>query len=142
MDIVTFKDIVIGAAAVLAAALTIWNFFQSPSKKNEAELTKQSDALALLRHDVNVETRVIDDKIDAIAGRVSTIETTIHQMPDKDSQHRLELALEKVSGRLDTMNERLNPIDNLARRLQENLLENSSRTPAPAPRPPVRGSNR
>ena len=126
MDIVTFKDIVIGAAAVIAAALTIWNFFQSPSKKNELDLEKVRLAIELLRRDVAAETRIIDDKIDAIGSRVSLVENTIHSMPDKDSQHRLEIALEKVSGRLDTMNERLNPIDNLARRLQEALLDKAS----------------
>lgn len=134
MDIVVFKDIIIAAAAVLAAGLTIWNFFQSPSKKNESQIeTLRSDseaadkslrgAIDLLRREAAAECKVIDDKVDAIGGRVSTLETLLRSMPDQASQHRLELGLSELRGDFRALAERLAPIDNLSRRLQEILLD-------------------
>jgi hypothetical protein len=123
MDIVIVKDLVIGFAAVLVAALTIWNFFQSPSKKNEGEIGTLRSEITLLRGEVAVECKTIDDKVDAIGGRVSTLETMLRSMPDQASQHRLELGISELRGDFRTLAERLGPIDNLSRRLQEVLLD-------------------
>jgi len=116
---------ILTAAAVLGGGLSIWNFIQSPSKNNEQLIEKLGAKIDLLRKDISSEQTKIDDKVDALSTRVSTLETIIHQMPALADMHRLELALEKVSGRLDTLSERLNPIDHLSRRLQEMLVENA-----------------
>lgn len=122
MDIVTFKDIVIGIAAVLAAALAIWNFFQSPSKKNAGAIESLGDALAKLRADTATEINDVDDKVNAVSGRVSTLETVIKHMPDKDSMHRLELNLERVSGQMIALNDKLGSVEHLSRRLQNMMV--------------------
>lgn len=109
-----FTNWLVPISAGLAAALSIWNFVQSPSKKN-------ADEIGGLRKDL----KDVDDKADAIGGRVSTIETTMRDLPSKDGMHQLELGLERMNGELKTLNERLKPIDNLSRRLQEVLLERS-----------------
>lgn len=115
------------AAAAITGGLTIWNFFQSPSKKNAQDINELSSRLNgridTFRGEVAQNGREVDDKLEAVTGRVSKLETVVDQMPDKDSMHRLELGLERVAGQLNTMNERLNPIDNLSRRLQEVLLD-------------------
>lgn len=123
MDIVVFKDIIIAGAAVLAAGLTIWNFFQSPSKRNEGEISTLRASIDKLRSEVASECKTIDDKVDALGGRVSTLETIIRSMPDQASQHRLELGISELRGDFRALAERLGPIDNLSRRLQEVLLD-------------------
>ncbi|MBN9334700.1 DUF2730 family protein [Devosia sp.] len=114
-------------AAALTSGLTIWNFFQSPSKQNAQDIaalgSKLNARIDTFRGEVAQEGKVVDEKLDNVTGRVSKLETIVEQMPDKDSMHRLELGLERVAGQLNTMNERLNPIDNLSRRLQEVLLD-------------------
>jgi hypothetical protein len=123
----TILAVIASVAAAITSGLTIWNFFQSPSKKNATDIADLGTSLGgridVLRAEVAREGRVIDDKVDLVAGRVAKLETVVDQMPDKDSMHRLELGLERVAGQLNTMNERLNPIDNLSRRLQEVLLD-------------------
>ncbi|HEV7345757.1 MAG TPA: DUF2730 family protein [Devosia sp.] len=137
MDVVVVKDLVIGAAAIIAAGLTIWNFFQSPSKKNEGEIRSLRDEneskarslreeIAALRKESAAELKSVDDKVDAIGGRLGTLEVMVRHMPDKDSQHRLEVSLTELKGQMGNLVERLAPIDNLSRRLQEVLLEKAS----------------
>lgn len=123
MDVAVLKDVVIGAAAVLAAALAIWNFFQSPSKKNEGDIATLRSAIDQLRKETAEEIRTVDDKADSIGGRVSTLETMMRSMPDKDSQHKIELGIMELRGDFKMLSERLAPIDNLSRRLQEVLLD-------------------
>lgn len=103
-------------SAAISGLLTIWNFFQSPSKKNASDI-------ASVRTDLGAEIKAVDDKTDAVAGRVSTLETVLHQMPDKDSLHRLEISLERMTGEINTLNAKLLPVENLSRRLQEFMLE-------------------
>lgn len=117
MDLI--KDFLVPAGAGLAALLSIWNFFQSPSKKNADEITS-------LGSNLRSELKEVDDKVDSVGGRVSTLETIMRSMPDKDSMHRLEIGLEQMNGELKALNERLKPIDNLSRRLQDVLLERSN----------------
>jgi hypothetical protein len=59
--------------------------------------------------------------------RVQSLEGEIKHLPDRETAHRLELALTKISGRLDTLDERLNPIAATSGRLQEFLLEQAQK---------------
>ncbi|MBB3947232.1 hypothetical protein GGQ73_003198 [Rhizobium skierniewicense] len=55
--------------------------------------------------------------------RIQAIEGELRHLPDRESQHRLELALEKVNGRLDTLNETLKPIMATNERMNQLLVE-------------------
>jgi Tfp pilus assembly protein PilN len=113
MELITSWLTPLGAA--LAAALGIWNFIQSPSKRNEGSIVE-----------LRKELKAVDDKTDEVAGRVSKIETLMQSLPDKEGLHRLEISLTQISGQLETLSARIGPIDNLSRRLQEVLLERAN----------------
>lgn len=109
-------------AAALAGALSLWNFFQAPSKRNELEIQTLRAAIDLLRREVASECKSIDDKVDAIGGRVSTLEIVLRQMPDKDAQHRLELGLLELRGEFKVLHEQLRPVAAISERMQELML--------------------
>lgn len=113
-------------AAALAGALSIWNFIQSPSRKNESSINDLRRDLGSTREKLEETVRSVADEVDEVAGRVSTLETIMQSLPDKDSLHRLEVTLTSLSGQIETLNVRIGPIDNLSRRLQEVLLERAN----------------
>lgn len=55
--------------------------------------------------------------------RVQSVESEIKHLPDRDMAHRLEIAVEKMSGRLDTMAETLKPIRATTERMNELLMD-------------------
>lgn len=118
MEIGTFiTTVVTPVGTLLAVGLALWNFFQSPSRKN-------AEDIASFRKTVGEDIKLLDTAIDGVANRVIQLEALIGQVPTKDSIHDLAMGIERISGRLETMNARLDPIDHLGRRLQEVLLEN------------------
>jgi len=61
-----------------------------------------------------LESALIDIKT-AITG----LTTRVNSSPDRDTTHRIELAIAKIEGRMETMDERMKPIATIAVRLQE-----------------------
>jgi predicted nucleic acid-binding Zn-ribbon protein len=59
--------------------------------------------------------------------RVQTLEGEMKHLPDRATLHTLDVALTKISGRLDTLDERLKPIAATSGRLQEYLLEQAQK---------------
>ncbi|TWD54468.1 uncharacterized protein DUF2730 [Agrobacterium vitis] len=59
--------------------------------------------------------------------RVQAIEGEMKYLPDHEMFHRLELAVEKMSGRLDTMAETLKPIRATSERMNELLVEQAKK---------------
>ncbi len=59
--------------------------------------------------------------------RVQAIEGELKHLPDRDMAHRLELAVEKMSGRLDTMAETMKPIRAATERMNALLLEQAQK---------------
>lgn len=114
-------------SAALAAGLSIWNFVQSPSKKNEGEIQTLRQSVDLLRREVAAENNVIDDKVAVLSGRLQLLEGEIRHLPDRDAAHRLEMAVERLNGRIETLDERLKPVASIADRMQELLIEQSKR---------------
>lgn len=58
--------------------------------------------------------------------RIQTLEGDMKHLPDRATAHRLELAIEKLSGRVDTMSESLKPVAATSVRLQEFLLDQAA----------------
>lgn len=69
-----------------------------------------------------VETKLVEHD-----RRVQTVESEMKHLPDRDMAHRLELAVEKMSGRLDTMAETLKPIRATTERMNELLVEQAKK---------------
>lgn len=59
--------------------------------------------------------------------RIQAVENEMKHLPDRDMAHRLELAVEKMSGRLDTMAETLKPIRATTERMNELLVEQAKK---------------
>lgn len=110
------------ASAAITGLLTIWNFFQSPAKKNEADIAAMGASIGAkldrLSQDLEQRYTDIDDKVDAVAARVSTLETVIKHMPDKDNMHALELSMVRLSERMDAYSAKLESVEHLLRRVQ------------------------
>lgn len=69
----------------------------------------------------------IESKLVEHDRRVQAIEGELKHLPDRDMAHRLELAVEKMSGRLDTMAETLKPIRATTERMNELLVEQAKK---------------
>jgi methyl-accepting chemotaxis protein len=126
MDFIPGLDMLSLLGAGAAGALSIWNFIQSPSKRNEGSIDDLRKELKTFRDETASKIEAVDDKTDEVAGRVSKIETLMQSLPDKEGLHRLEISLTQISGQLETLSARIGPIDNLSRRLQEVLLERAN----------------
>ncbi len=113
-EIITYVSLALGVIALLGH-LKGW------MNSGEKELTK--DVAALKR-----ETEAHETKLIGLDRRVQSIESDMKHLPDRESQHRLELALEKVNGRLDTLNETLKPIKANGEAMNELLLERAKQT--------------
>lgn len=92
MDVVVLKDLVIGAAAVLAAGLAIWNFFQSPSKENAASIA-------------SIVTKLTDHD-----RRIQTVEGELRHLPDQEAVHELKVAIVELQGTVRALDVQLGAV--------------------------------
>ena len=97
------------ALAVIALLAHAKGYFSSGEKTLTARVEKTE--AKLIEHD----------------RRIQKTESEIEHLPDRDMAHRLELAVEKMSGRLDTMAETLKPIRATTERMNELLMEQGKR---------------
>ncbi|NLS00195.1 DUF2730 family protein [Rhizobium sp. P38BS-XIX] len=97
------------ALSALNLVAAIRNLLSEGEKKLNERLTKAESTL--INHD----------------RRVQKMENDLTHMPDAATTHRLEITLERMAGRLDTMDERLKPISATNLRLQDYLLEQSEK---------------
>jgi hypothetical protein len=110
MDVLVLKDIVVGVAAVLGAALAIWTFFQSPSKKN-------ADDLANFKRDEH----------EPLKGRVSAVETRVANVPSKDTVHQLDKKVTELNGTINVVAESLKAVERTAHRIENFLLDQAKK---------------
>ncbi|QCI65538.1 DUF2730 family protein [Phreatobacter stygius] len=82
-------------------------------EKNRTEAAGRHGALAL--------------KIDQLDDRLTRAEGELEHLPDKDTAHRMKMAIARLEGRLETMDERLKPVAAMASRMQDYLIEDRSR---------------
>lgn len=88
----------------------------------------------LLRNMFTSGERKLDERVAKVESkliehdrRVQAVENEMKHLPDRDTAHKLEIAMERIAGRLDAMDERLRPIANTNHRLQEFLLEQAQK---------------
>ncbi|MFT0861738.1 DUF2730 family protein [Ancylobacter sp. G4_0304] len=67
--------------------------------------------------------QVVVGKLDIVEDRVSKVEGELKHLPDRDITHRLELAISKLEGRIEVMDERLQPVAEMAKRVQNRMFE-------------------
>lgn len=69
------------------------------------------------------EIKELRDDMQAIEGRVSRTESEMAHLPDKESVHRVELAVSEMRGDLRAISESWKPVGKTVQRLEEFLLE-------------------
>ncbi|MGO4561961.1 DUF2730 family protein [Rhizobiales bacterium 3FA27D7] len=115
------------ALSFIALAVIVYGWFTSGEKTIAKDLDshKETSAKALT---------AIDAGLDAHERRIQALETELKHLPDREQAHRLELAMveltgsmtaldERLSGRIEALSERLQPVQAIASRLQELELE-------------------
>lgn len=105
MDLAAIMPWVGAALSIIALLTQLKNMLTADERKLDDRLSKAEKTL--IDHD----------------RRIQTVENDLKHLPDIESQHRLEIAMEKISGELGVLKEQLKPIDVLARRLNEVLIE-------------------
>lgn len=105
------------------AALRLQN---SDLKKDcDAAIAKCSEQFA--PKDLGVQIAAHAIRIDRIEDRTASVEGEMRHLPDKQTTHRLELAISDMRGEMRAMGEKLSPVAAIADRLQEFLLEQAKR---------------
>ncbi|MGE6739771.1 DUF2730 family protein [Allorhizobium pseudoryzae] len=107
-DLAVISGLVALALSSLNLIAHIRTIMSSGEKKLDDRLTKVE--LKLVEHD----------------RRVQTIENEMKHLPDRDSQHRMELQLSDMNGKFTALEERLKPIAAVSIRLQEFMLEQAN----------------
>lgn len=100
------KDYLGIAAILIALATTLYNWLTSSSRHNEESIEKHGDRLSELE------------------SKVTKIDSEMQHMPDKTSQHRLELAMTEMAGETKLMAEALSTTTRTVRRMEDFLLNN------------------
>lgn len=79
-----------------------------------------SEVATLPAHDI-VES--MDRRQDRHDTRLQKVETELAHLPSKDTTHKLELDIARISGQLEVVIESVRPIKEIARRMQDAMLE-------------------
>ncbi len=108
-DLAIAAPIVAFVLSVIALGTQIKSILSSGEKKIEERVTK-------------LETKLVEHD-----RRVQTVENEMKHLPDRETAHNLQISMERIAGRLDTMDERLRPIAATNHRLQEYLLEQAKK---------------
>jgi hypothetical protein len=104
----TVGEIVLWVVAVntlLSFGTAVWMMFSGPSRKNTARL--DADELRLT----------------AVETSHARLRDSVDRMPNAETMHRVELAMARMEGHIDRLDERLKPVAAIADRMQEILIE-------------------
>lgn len=101
-NLASWIGLALGAIALLGH---LKNFFGSDAKANSTKIVE------------------LEKRVDGHDRANQTFEETLKHLPDQETAHRLELIMTRLGGRLDTLDERLKPVDAISQRLQEFLLD-------------------
>lgn len=109
MDFAVILPWVTGAISLITLATLIKNILSSGEKELQIKVEK-------------AETKLIEHD-----RRIQTIEGEMKHLPDRDTQHRMELQLAEMNGRFAALEEKLKPIAATSERLHELLMEQARR---------------
>ena len=102
MDITVIMPWLSAAVSLIAIVTSVSTFVNAGAKANGAKLAN---------HDA----------------RLTALEGEMKHLPNRDQAHRLELAVEKLSGRIDVLAKEIEPVSAIADRWQELILEQAKR---------------
>lgn len=138
MDLTPLLAWIVGANTLITFGTTVYNLMSTRATKALKaidDLSKRIDVLADQRQRASEDA---GERFQKVENRLLKIEGDLEHMPDRDQSHRLELALEKLTGqmetldsrmtgRMDTLDERLKPLSATSARIQNYLMEHSEK---------------
>lgn len=140
-------------AVAISVGGVIWGWLTSggtKALKEVGDLRKSiDDRLAKIDDDIldrfdkleterNLRAEAITHRFAMFDVQFAKVEEALKHLPDREQSHRMEMAIEKLSGqmskmdaqlsgRIDALDERLKPVAAISDRLQEFLLEQASK---------------
>lgn len=120
-SVASLKDwlaIISTAGFILTGLALNWLRTQFVPKADYLKLCEQMGALATTE-----AVNPLLHKLDLVEDRVTRIELDMRHLPDKDTAHRMEIAISRLEGRLETMDERLKPVAAMAVRMQDWVMD-------------------
>lgn len=97
----------------------VWAILQSSAKKNADAIVKLAEALTMLGEKLSV-------RIDAVERRTSTLEDAYKHLPDKESIHRLEINIEKLTGSMGTMGAEMKAVRDISIMTRDMLIKEAA----------------
>lgn len=116
MEMETAKSWLSFASLIISVGSTIWMFMSSASKRTATDLSdfKKQDA---------VEKKALRDSLQALTTRTQSLESDIKHLPDSRSVMELQLAIEKLAGRLGRIEENQLGMSRTVLQVQEFLMK-------------------
>lgn len=111
-----------GSIAAAVAALG-WSLLQYRLGARKAELTALDGKIATVAADLREHKEAGQDSRSKLDARLAQVEVRLEQLPDKDSVHRLDIAVTEIRGKIDTQGEALKAVGATASRVEEFLLK-------------------
>lgn len=111
-----FKSWLSLLALAISVGSSLWMIVSSGAKKTAGDLAdfKKQDA---------EEKATMMTAITRLGERVQSLEGEMRHLPTRESQHRIEVNMEKMNGRLDVLTEALKPIKANAELVNDLLRE-------------------
>lgn len=117
--------------SLIAVGGFLWNHLTSGGSKALADVGKlrkeiEEDGDERDRK-AQIHAEAIIARFQLSEARLTKIESDLAHLPDREQTHRLEIAVERLTGGLAMLDERLKPVAAISDRLQEFLLEQARR---------------
>lgn len=134
MDLTQLLAWIVAANTITTFATTAYNLMSTRATKALKAIESLEGKIASLASERQSASEEIVERFQKVETRLLKIEADMEHMPDRDHAHRIELAIEKltgrmatlderVTGRMDTLDERMKPISAATARLQNYLIE-------------------
>lgn len=116
-------------AAAIGSVLYAW--FSSSGKEALSGLEKlkkeTEERLKKLESDTSIADTDLAVRCGAMEQSVAVLQSTVDHLPSTATTQRLELAVARIEGSIETLTERLKPVSAIALRLQEQAMEGARR---------------
>lgn len=130
MDLAQFLAWIVGANTVVNFATTAYTLLSSRASKALEAIKALDSKISTLSEERQKASDAVNERFQKVESRLLKIETDMEHMPDREQAQALALAIEKLSGRVGTLDERLtgrievlserlNPVQAMAARLQD-----------------------
>jgi hypothetical protein len=115
------------AALVISVGTIVWGWLRSGDRKELDGIRTRLRELGEADSRLAEADGKLDERADRHDRRIQAIESDIKHLPDREQAHRMELAIERLSGRVDTLAKGIEPVAAISERWQELILEQAKK---------------